>query len=59
MSKKFTIRPQGLPPKFSFDTLDEAYEAALKCAQDSGRNVAVIEHEGDTSRLVKKVVFLR
>lgn len=59
MAKRFTIRSQGPHPKASFDTLDDAYGAALNFAQDSGKNVSVIEHEGDTSRLVKKVFHIR
>jgi len=59
MAKRFTVRSQGPSPKEVFDNLDDAYTAAYNFAQDSGKDVAVIEHEGDTSRLVKKVFHLK
>lgn len=57
MSKRFSIRTQGSPLKSSFNTLEDAYNAALELAQNVGKDVAVIEHEGDNTRLVKKVIL--
>lgn len=55
MAKRFTIRPQKPCPKGSYMNLEDAYNAALDFAQSSGKDVSVIEHDGDITRLVKKV----
>ena len=60
MAKRFTVRSQQGPcPKEVFYNIEDAYKVAYNFAQDSGKDVAVIEHEGDTSRLVRKVMHIR
>jgi len=51
----FTIRSQGVSQKRSFSTEAEALSEAEALCMKNGREVAVVMHEGDTSRLVKKV----
>lgn len=57
--KKFTVRAQGISPTMVYPSLEGAFEVAKAAAQNSGKDAAVIEHDRDTSRLVKKVFHLR
>lgn len=57
--KTFTIRTQGSKPsKTTYASVEEAYEVAKAAAQETGKDTAVIEHEGDNSRLVRKVFHI-
>lgn len=55
MAKKFTVRSKGYPNKKSYDNLEDAYQVALTLAEKSGKDTSVIEHDGDNTRLVKKI----
>lgn len=51
----YTVRSQALLQKKSFLDEDDATRFAQNLCENSGQEVAVILHVGDTSRLVKKM----
>jgi hypothetical protein len=51
----YTIRSQALLHKKTFYDESDAINFAEKLCENSGQEVAVVLHVGDTSRLIKKM----
>lgn len=55
----YSIRSQGTTHKGNFQTEKEAFESAKQLCINTGKDVSIVYHERDISRLVRKVTIKR